>query len=137
MMSHRLALPYAYLVLCGLVLAILLVRVLACSRRNRRERDKRTVALVGALGLVHLTLGIVTLLIIQEVGFVVVVLILSGLWILYLAVSKWLSMRGEDYFEKLCRNDPDFCGRCGYNLAGNISGVCPECGWKLPERKNE
>jgi hypothetical protein len=22
----------------------------------------------------------------------------------------------------------DHCGRCGYNLTGNISGVCPECG---------
>jgi hypothetical protein len=21
-----------------------------------------------------------------------------------------------------------FCHRCGYNLAGNISGICPECG---------
>ena len=29
---------------------------------------------------------------------------------------------------------PDFdeCARCGYNLMGNISGRCPECGWKLP-----
>jgi len=21
-----------------------------------------------------------------------------------------------------------FCDRCGYNLTGNLSGVCPECG---------
>lgn len=26
------------------------------------------------------------------------------------------------------------CARCGYNLTGNASGTCPECGWPL-ERK--
>jgi hypothetical protein len=25
------------------------------------------------------------------------------------------------------------CGQCGYNLTGNISGICPECGWIIPE----
>ena len=23
---------------------------------------------------------------------------------------------------------PGFCTRCGYNLTGNVSGICPECG---------
>ncbi|MCP4590737.1 MAG: hypothetical protein GY842_08330 [bacterium] len=23
------------------------------------------------------------------------------------------------------------CPRCGYNLKGNVSGRCPECGWRL------
>jgi len=26
------------------------------------------------------------------------------------------------------RNDFDRCQECGYNLTGNVSGVCPECG---------
>lgn len=26
------------------------------------------------------------------------------------------------------------CGRCGYNLTGNVSGVCPECGWRIARR---
>jgi hypothetical protein len=25
------------------------------------------------------------------------------------------------------------CGQCGYNLTGNLSGICPECGWILPD----
>lgn len=25
--------------------------------------------------------------------------------------------------------DPPTCARCGYNLTGNVSGKCPECGW--------
>jgi ssDNA-binding Zn-finger/Zn-ribbon topoisomerase 1 len=31
---------------------------------------------------------------------------------------------------------PDFdeCAQCGYILKGNISGRCPECGWRLPRR---
>lgn len=27
--------------------------------------------------------------------------------------------------------EPRYCGRCDYDLTGNVSGVCPECGWKL------
>lgn len=27
--------------------------------------------------------------------------------------------------------EPDFCRSCGYDLTGNVSGVCPECGRKL------
>jgi hypothetical protein len=26
------------------------------------------------------------------------------------------------------------CRRCGYNLTGNVSGVCPECGTPVPEQ---
>ena len=28
---------------------------------------------------------------------------------------------------------PDYCQRCGYNLTGNISGRCPECGTQIAE----
>jgi hypothetical protein len=31
-------------------------------------------------------------------------------------------------------SDQPICGQCGYDLTGNVSGVCPECGWKLPRR---
>ncbi len=36
-----------------------------------------------------------------------------------MAVLWWLDRR---------RVRPGHCGRCGYDLTGNISGVCPECG---------
>ena len=26
------------------------------------------------------------------------------------------------------------CGRCGYDLTGNTSGVCPECGAPVPQK---
>lgn len=28
----------------------------------------------------------------------------------------------------LGRSDPAVCAECGYSLAGNVSGICPECG---------
>lgn len=28
--------------------------------------------------------------------------------------------------------DRTHCGRCEYDLTGNVSGVCPECGWTIP-----
>ncbi len=30
------------------------------------------------------------------------------------------------------RRRPGTCRRCGYDLTGNVSGVCPECGTKVP-----
>ena len=29
------------------------------------------------------------------------------------------------------REHPDNCSSCAYNLTGNVSGVCPECGTKI------
>jgi hypothetical protein len=29
------------------------------------------------------------------------------------------------------RIPPGHCRKCGYNLTGNVSGVCPECGTKI------
>lgn len=55
---------------------------------------------------------------------------------LVMGVFGLRSMRTEAYSRKLYEHDPGFCGRCGYDLTGNVSGVCPECGWKLPERKH-
>lgn len=26
--------------------------------------------------------------------------------------------------------EPGFRGQCGYDLTGNVSGICPECGWR-------
>ena len=30
-----------------------------------------------------------------------------------------------------CRIPPDLCQRCRYDLTGNTSGVCPECGERI------
>jgi hypothetical protein len=32
------------------------------------------------------------------------------------------------------RPRPGYCRRCDYDLTGNVSGVCPECGTPIPRR---
>jgi hypothetical protein len=34
-------------------------------------------------------------------------------------------------FHKLVLSTTPLCDRCGYDLIGNVSGVCPECGQRL------
>ena len=38
-----------------------------------------------------------------------------------------LTFRGDDFWRRY-----GTCVQCGYDLQGNKSGVCPECGWPLP-----
>ncbi len=33
-----------------------------------------------------------------------------------------------------CRHKPGHCDRCGYDLTGNVSGRCPECGRPVREQ---
>lgn len=30
-----------------------------------------------------------------------------------------------------------YCSKCDYNLKGNVSGRCPECGWEIPKRSQD
>lgn len=56
-------------------------------------------------------------------------LVAAPLWMLFVVfviptVLLW-------YFD--CRSfAPGSCAKCGYNLAGNVSGQCPECGSASP-----
>ena len=36
--------------------------------------------------------------------------------------------------KKARRPDYDRCADCGYDLTGNVSGRCSECGWRMPLR---
>ena len=42
----------------------------------------------------------------------------------FLLAFRWINRREE-------RRANGFCGECGYYLAGNPSGVCPECGRRI------
>ena len=41
----------------------------------------------------------------------------------YVCIARWLPDRPT----------PGFCSRCRYDLTGNVSGVCPECGTPMPK----
>ena len=45
-----------------------------------------------------------------------------------LLLTLWLWHRGRR------RPRPGHCRRCDYDLTGNVSGVCPECGTPIPPR---
>ena len=30
-------------------------------------------------------------------------------------------------------HDREHCGRCGYSVTGNVTGICSECGWTYPD----
>ena len=40
----------------------------------------------------------------------------------------WYWSRSESLIR---RRREEFCIQCGYNLYGNASGRCPECGWQI------
>jgi len=60
---------------------------------------------------------------VMQLGFILV-----PLWIPFLLFAIptvylwWIDRR---------RIPPGHCQKCGYNLTGNVSGVCPECGEKV------
>jgi uncharacterized paraquat-inducible protein A len=67
--------------------------------------------------------------------FLLSILLLSML-LLCLSIIRWRELGSEKHYQRLYEREPGFCSRCGYNLTGNVSGVCPECGWKLPDDRN-
>ncbi len=51
------------------------------------------------------------------------------LWMLTLLAAVyplWTFIRGP--FRRWWRLRKSLCMKCGYNLAGSVSGICPECG---------
>jgi Ca2+/Na+ antiporter len=61
--------------------------------------------------------------------------VLFGLILASVGPLVWLMMRRptEEDAQKNFAHDPGHCGRCEYDLTGNVSGVCPECGWVIPK----
>ncbi len=61
--------------------------------------------------------------------------LLLGVMVVSAASLVWPAMRRqtEDEAQRNYADDTGHCGRCEYDLTGNVSGICPECGWKIPE----
>jgi hypothetical protein len=46
----------------------------------------------------------------------------------------WAAVAYRDWFHPRRRTvPPGSCQSCGYNLTGNTSGTCPECGTPVPQ----
>jgi len=57
-------------------------------------------------------------------------LLLAGL-IPSLAAVRWIIREARS----VCRIERGCCAACGYNLTGNTSGSCPECGAPVPSSR--
>ena len=51
------------------------------------------------------------------------------LFVLFSIFPLYAFIRGP--YRRYCRRKKGLCLKCGYNLTGNVSGVCPECGEKI------
>lgn len=52
-------------------------------------------------------------------------------FVLALLYSGWRKPSAKDHLKNYAQ-DSGHCGQCGYDLTGNVSGICPECGWSIP-----
>lgn len=94
--------------------------------------------LLGAVGVFVVMLGVSAILLTAALVLADVVGLLGlppggvvlGLCVIAAIVMSSLAARG--YYRALRRmtppHPPGHCSHCGYNLTGNVSGVCPECG---------
>lgn len=57
----------------------------------------------------------------------------AGVRFWFLALVAAGLMLTNEYFVYRKRRIPGHCKSCDYNLTGNISGVCPECGTQVEE----
>jgi hypothetical protein len=58
-------------------------------------------------------------------------------WIAVVCLGLWLA--AERICRRYCRRpvETPFCEACEYQLTGNVSGVCPECGTKVEIKSTE
>ena len=62
--------------------------------------------------------------------------------LVYFAPTPWLMLTTAIAFAgvvplKILWRNPRFCYGCGYDLTGNVTGQCPECGKWLNARQRE
>ena len=60
-------------------------------------------------------------------GFVISVVVPAGAFI---GMSRILNRALKDIYP---RYPTHHCQKCGYNLTGNVSGICPECGTRIEQ----
>lgn len=66
--------------------------------------------------------------------FVIIALEFACTWIIAIWVASTLASKVRPFLRQcLLETGVAVCARCCYNLAGNTSGICPECGTPISE----
>lgn len=120
--------------LSGATILLALQQIWRSPRQRKRTRRKMLLWFVLPVNVLGATALLVTprltgrQLTTEEMG--------AAAFLLFcLAVSAY--SLNEEFTERQMQanyaKDPGHCGRCEYDMTGNVSGVCPECGWKIPD----
>lgn len=60
---------------------------------------------------------------------------ISSFWPLMLVIGTWwgtlIAILVGIFFQRAPKPQAGHCATCDYNLTGNVSGVCPECGRRI------
>ena len=64
-------------------------------------------------------------------AFVAIALCTAAAWLAWFILERPKIVAAEQCMERQWRRAKGQCLSCGYDLAGNVSGVCPECGSSL------
>lgn len=54
-----------------------------------------------------------------------------GVFVLLIGYQAFRALSEREQLKNFAL-EPKRCGRCEYDLTGNVTGVCPECGWTIP-----
>ena len=119
---------------CSFITPVLYLGILALGALayHRDSRDENLWMILGPIGL-SFPLGFIGM------GFARLFAIV-GLEMIYLPIlgvlQYWFIGHGIDRYRDLMRTNrlAGYCDHCSYNLMGNTSGICPECGEAVEER---
>lgn len=67
-----------------------------------------------------------------QIGMVAIAVGITALYSIVAIRHCVLAMRWLPRHERWSRKQEGCCLDCGYNLKGNTSGICPECGKEIP-----
>ncbi|WP_145079726.1 hypothetical protein [Poriferisphaera corsica] len=132
-------------VICGIVLglAIGMVPVYLTNRYQRRKamgeisvekQKKNTVTYHVGFGVWFMGLGLLQLNSRrgEEIPWWVWMWIASALMYFIAAYRLYVKEAKPIEYDRVYKNDPTKCGKCGYDVVHIQSASCPECGWTLP-----
>jgi len=122
--------PPTLVFLSGSLLTTLLIYLLYRKKFNRAPRELRHLELIlSYAGMVGVCLIVLYGIFSRNSFYLLIGIICLPAFLHNVFVKK--QSQNEYLGNYAC--DPEHCGRCGYNLTGNVSGTCSECGWKIPQ----